>query len=410
MHYAFGEFELDTGLRTLRRRGVEVDIQEKALDVLVYMIEHRGGFVSHDELLDALWPGVSVTPAALSQSVHKARIAVGDDGEHQTVLRTRHGQGFQFVAEVSLLPAPAATSQPSLDPEQLSIAVLPFVNISSDPEQEYFSDGITEELFHTLTAIEGIRVVGRTSSFFFKGKGVDLRTIGETLGVSYVLEGSVRRSGDRLRITAQLVSAEDGFHLWSNTHDREMADIFEIQDEMARAIADALRIELGVSAEEPLNPSGTEHLEAYNAYLRGMELRNSDAHGPVSTSLRWFERAVALDPDFARAYIEITNVYAVMLFNGLVSREIAETPARSAIARALMLDPPSSDAYDARGHLRQALGELADSEADFLRAIELDPNNTVPYRRYGELLSTALSRPVEGAATSAPRSNRPRRR
>jgi TolB-like protein/DNA-binding winged helix-turn-helix (wHTH) protein/Tfp pilus assembly protein PilF len=426
MHYAFGEFELDTGLRTLLRRGVEVDIQEKALDVLIYMIEHRGGFVSHDELLDALWPGVSVTPAALSQSVHKARIAVGDDGEHQTVLRTRHGQGFQFVAEVTVVSVEDGTSVPStgragtrrglaaavvgalvvvglwtwgpaLDPRpgEPSIAVLPFANLSEDPGQEYFADGISEELINTLVRLEGLRVVGRTSSFSYKNTDVDLITIGEALDVDVILEGSVRKASDQVRITAQLIDAEDGFHLWSETYHRELADIFAIQDGIARAIADALQIELEISPEQPLNPSGTEHLEAHNAYLRGLELTRSDAPGPLLAALGWFQRAVALDPDFARAHVQITEVYGNMLTRGSVSREIAEAPARAAIARALMLDPSSSEAYKARGLLRMALGELVDSEADFLRAIELNPNNAWAYQEYGQLLSTSLSRPVE---------------
>jgi len=279
-----------------------------------------------------------------------------------------------------------------------SIAVLPFVNMSDDPKQEYFADGISEELIHTLTAIEEIRVVGRTSSFSFKNSDADWKTIGEALSADVILEGSVRKAGNRVRITAQLINAADGFHLWSETYDRELEDIFAIQDGIARAIADALRIELEISPEQPLNTSGTEHLEAYNAYLRGLELRWSRASGPVLAALNWFERAVALDPDFARAHIEITWVYAFLLAYGSVSLEVAEAPARAAIAKALMLDPSSSYAYAARGLLRHTLGELADSEADYLRAIELNPNNSDAYANYGLLLSTSLSRPVEAVA------------
>ncbi len=289
-------------------------------------------------------------------------------------------------------------SSPESTPREKSIAVLPFANMSGDPEQEYFSDGITEELIHTLVRLEGFRVVGRTSSFSYRNADVDLTTIGEALEVDVILEGSVRKAGDRLRITAQLINAEDGFHLWSETYHRNLEDIFAIQDEMARAIADALRIELGVSAEEPLNPGGTEHLKAYNAYLRGLELLRSGAPGPSLAAINWFERAVALDPDFARAHIEITSVYAVLLALGSISPEVAEAPARAAIARALTLDPLSSDAYTARGQLRFGLGELTDSETDFLRAIELNPNNAWPYQEYGHLLFTSLSRPVEAVA------------
>jgi TolB-like protein/tetratricopeptide (TPR) repeat protein len=360
--------------------------------------------------------------------VQKARQAVGDDGERQAVLRTEHGHGFRFVAEVSVVPE-TETVPPSVGaargrkiaifsaavvgvaaaaglwlsgsaPQHVepSIAVLPFANMSGDPEQEYFSDGISEELINTLVQLNGLRVTGRTSSFSFKGSDADLKTIGTALNVDTILEGSVRTTGNRVRITAQLISTADGFHLWSETFDRELEDIFAIQDGIARAIAEALRIELGMSPEQPLNPSGTENLDAYNAYLRGLELVYNEAPASLWAAIEWFKRAVALDPDFARAHLRITEVYANMLTRGSVSREIAEAPARAAIARALMLDPSSSDAYAARGLLRHALGELADAEADYLHAIELNPNNPWPYTNYGLLLFNALSRPEEAVA------------
>jgi TolB-like protein/Tfp pilus assembly protein PilF len=388
MRFSFGEYQLDTEARSLQRSGQAVHVEPRAFDLLAYLIEHRERVASPDELLEAVWPGVHVGPAALTGAVRKAREAVGDDGEHQAVLRTKHGHGFRFVAEVFVAPASVATR----------LAVLPFVNMSEDPDQEYFADGIAEELLNTLVRFEGLQVVGRTSSFSFKNSDADLKAIGKALDVNMILEGSVRKSGEHLRITAQLLNAEDGFHLWSETYDREHGDIFAIQDEIARSIAGALRIELGVSPDQPLNPSGTEHPEAYNAYLRGLELIRSDAPGPLWAAIEWFERAVALDPDFADAHLQITYVYAMMLSSSVVSREIAEAPARAAIARALMLDPSSSDAYTARALLGHGLGALADSEADFLRAIEQNPNNPWPYTAYGRLLIYGLSRPEEAVA------------
>ncbi|MBW2543848.1 MAG: winged helix-turn-helix domain-containing protein, partial [Deltaproteobacteria bacterium] len=432
MRLVFGDYVIEPEARLLQHRGERVAIEPKAFDLLVYLIEHRERVVPANELLDTLWPGVNVTPAALSRAVHKARDAVNDDGEHQLVLRTEHVHGFRFVAEVSVESAAdvlSATSTgpawirrniaatlfamalvaaaaglwlsqraPLPEPGEPSIAVLPFANMSEDPNQEYFADGISEELINTLVRIEGLRVVGRTSSFSYKNADVDLRTIGETLDVDVILEGSVRKAGDQVRITAQLVDAEDGFHLWSETYHHEIEDIFAIQDGIARAIADALRIELGASPDQPLNTGGTENLEAYNAYLRGLELTRTEAPGPLLAGLEWFERAVALDPDFADAHVQITSVYAIMLLRSVVSREIAEAPARAAVARAFMLNPSSSDSYAARAFLRHALGELTDSEADFLRAIELNPNNAWPRVNYGELLSYELSRPEEAVA------------
>jgi DNA-binding winged helix-turn-helix (wHTH) protein len=190
MRVAFGEYHLDTEARTLRCRDQRVSVQAKAFDLLAYLIEHRDRVISTDELLDALWPGLQVTPAALSTAVQKARRAVGDDGGHQAVLHTEHGKGFRFAAEASVVAGAEAAPAPLS--KESSIPVLPFVNMSGNLEQEYFSDGITEELIHALTGVGGIRVVGRTSSFFFKGQGIDLRTIGEKPGVGNLLEGVTR--------------------------------------------------------------------------------------------------------------------------------------------------------------------------------------------------------------------------
>ena len=297
-----------------------------------------------------------------------------------------------YVLEADQIPAAEPVAR------EKSIAVLPFADMSADLDQEYFGDGIAEELLNTLVRFEGLRVAGRTSSFSFKGSNANLKTIGEALNVDVILEGSVRKAGNRVRITAQLINAADGFHLWSETYDRELEDIFAIQDGIARAIADALRIELEISPEQPLNPSGTEHLEAYNAYLRGLELARTVAAAPLLAALNWFERAVALDPDFARAHLELASAYALLLTRGSVSTEVAEAPARAAIARALTLDPSSSDAYATRGFLRHTLGELADSEADYLRAIELNPNNSGVYVSFAYLLQEAIGRPVEAVA------------
>jgi TolB-like protein/DNA-binding winged helix-turn-helix (wHTH) protein/Tfp pilus assembly protein PilF len=426
MRFVFGDCELEPEARTLQRQGRGVAVEPKIFDVLLYLMEHRERFVSPDELLDALWPGVSVTPAAVSRAVQKARQAVGDDGERQAVVRTEYGHGFRFVAEVTVAPAPVAAPEvptglrrrwvaaagvaalllvaavawflPRLAADATparSLAVLPFVNMSGDPDQEYFSDGISEELLNTLAQFQGLRVVGRTSSFSFKNSDADLKTIGKALGADVILEGSLRKSGNRVRITAQLLNADDGLHLWSETYDRELTDIFAIQDEIARAIAHELRIRLEVFPDQLLNPGGTENVEAFNAYLKGNEAQSKESPRQYEEAVNWYKRAVELDPNFSDAHVELGFTYAGLYDWGVVSREAFEEPSRTAIERALALDPSSSGAYWALANFRHATGDLAGAEVAYQRAIELNPNNGWAYANYGLLLIQSLGRPAE---------------
>jgi TolB-like protein len=203
---------------------------------------------------------------------------------------------FELVGEISKTRIAETVPISITDIDPNSIAVLPFVNMSSDPEQEYFSDGMTEEILNLLAKIPDLKVIGRTSSFAFKGKNEDLREIGDALGVGHVLEGSVRRSGERLRITAQLIKVDDGFHLWSETYDREMADIFDIQDEVAGAITTALKIRLGTATERP-----TESAEAYALYVEALAIIDP-ADGDHRPAIALLDRAISYDPDFAKAY------------------------------------------------------------------------------------------------------------
>jgi len=396
MRVAFGEHQFDTESRTLQHEGRRIPIQSKAFDLLAYLIERRERVVSSDELLDALWPGLHVTPAALSTAVQKARRAVGDDGGHQTVLHTEHGRGFRFVAEVSAVPASVVTSLPPPNPDQASIAVLPFVNMSADPDQEYFSDGITEELIHTLTAIDGLRVVGRSSSFFFKGKDIDSREIGGTLGVSHLLEGSVRRSGTRIRITAQLVSTTDGFHVCSNSYDRELADIFEIQQEVAAAIARALRVELGVEVAKSVAGRTTDNLEAYTWFLRGTDLSHRANTVTLPGAREAFERAIELDPEYLPAYVGSAYASRLTLDWGTGPLDDTIVRAERRLREALALDPEYGPAHAELGAVLAYYGDWAGAEEAFKRGIELDPSGSAPLIKYGDALAIFQGRPQEG--------------
>jgi TolB-like protein len=272
-----------------------------------------------------------------------------------------------------------------------SIAVLPFINMSSDREQEYFSDGLSEELLNRLAQLPGLRVIGRTSSFAFKGKSEDLRSIGEVLGVNHILEGSVRKSGDQVRITAQLINPADGSHLWSDTYDRNLGDIFAIQEDIARTVAGALRISIGA---RDLRQGGTQNLEAYDAYLRGRSL----GIGGISS----FERAVELDPQFTAAWVMLAESYGSIRLTDPGRKDWPQKEDR-AIDRVEQLAPGSPVAKLLRGRRAYAAGDLR--QADSLLASLADLPSSLSgegYDAYGTfLLSTGRPKAALEVLTQA---------
>ena len=241
------------------------------------------------------------------------------------------------TATAAPIPVSASPAAPRAPPTARSVAVLPFTNLSADPDQEYFSDGLTEELINHLVQVRGLRVPARTSSFAFKGRNEDLRTVGETLAVSHVLEGSVRKAGNRLRITAQLIGCADGYHLWSQAFDRDLDDIFAIQNDISRAVAEALGIALGISDAPP--PGGTRDLQAYELYLRAGSLLRQFSPADIRRAAQLCREALALDPEFSLAYTRLAQTLG-MITNydpGETDRIAAEW--NHAVERALALAP-----------------------------------------------------------------------
>ncbi len=271
---------------------------------------------------------------------------------------------------------PAVVAAAQREVPQASIAILPFENMSADPDNEYFADGLAEEILNALADVPGLKVAARTSSFSFKDKDVDIPTIATALGVRTVLEGSVRKSGDRVRITAQLVNAEDGLHLWSETYDRNLDDIFVVQEEIARAIVGALEVRLATGAALVERP--TENQEAHEAYLRGRFLWSQRTPESFRAAAEHLERAVELDPDFALAWAGLADVY----FN-LPGWE----KAREAAERALELDPNLGQAHAALGSYHAHRFEWAAAEQEYRRALELDPRYSTGHFWYALLLA-----------------------
>jgi serine/threonine protein kinase/tetratricopeptide (TPR) repeat protein len=277
-------------------------------------------------------------------------------------LAKQPGQRYQTMAEVK-----AALESASATPVEktASIAVLPFANMSRDADDEYFSDGLAEEIINALTQITGLKVIARTSAFAFKGKNEDIRKIAETLGVSNVLEGSVRRSGTRLRVTAQLIHAADGTHLWSQRFDRELTDVFTIQDEISAAIADQLKVHLTGGKRQ------TTNIEAYEAFLEGRHHWYNLSPADVTKGLKCYEKAIALDPGYAPAHAGVSEYYLSLAILGMAAPAEVIPKMEAAARRALELDPTLADAHSMLANVSAFLYRWDDAKKHYLRALEL---------------------------------------
>ena len=326
------------------RRRQQVDITGRVVEALVYLVERPGQLVEKKALIEALWPHVVVEDGNLTQTIHTLRRVLGErPGEHRYIA-TVPGRGYRFVAEVRVRGGQATPdavpsrrpkgfwrgSQLSLVllvvvavlawrgrgqpvdepavPAQPSIAVLPFVDMSTEQDQVHFAEGLSEEILNLLARADALRVIARTSSFSFKDQNADIRTIAQRLAVSHVLEGSVRKSGERVRITAQLIDGATSAHVWSDTYDRDVNDIFGVQREIASAVADALHVTLARAGPRRAETSSTQ---AYEHYLQGRHLFNRRSGEDLLQAKSHFEKAVQIDPDYGRAWAALAGVYFV---------------------------------------------------------------------------------------------------
>jgi len=407
VRFDFGNFALDTDKRELTCGPELISIGPKVFDVLVYLIENRDRVVSKDELLDAVWGGRIVSESTLTSHINAVRKAVGDTGAERNLVRTLPRKGFRFVGEVATgRPQPAAMpttavaeasgeegAQPTL-PDKPSIAVLPFANMSSDPEQGFFADGITEDLITDLSKMPDLFVSARNSSFAYKGTSADVRRIARELGVQYVLEGSVRKAGDRVRISAQLIDPSTGFHLWAERYDRSMTDIFALQDEITKKIAEALEIRLSERDRKKLARRYTSNPEAYELFLRGREqfLATNATNAQVKQTLL---KAIRLDPNFAAAYAILFYALYRDWFNQWSDDPLILDRAFEAAEKAVVLDKtlPLARAYLAWAYLSKKQHERAIEEAEC--ALSLDPSSAEAHARLGEILNMS-GRPEDG--------------
>lgn len=387
MRYLFDGFEFDTDRRELRRGSNVVAIAPKVFDLLDFLIRNRERVVSKDDLIDAIWGGRSVSDTSLTTRLNGARTAIGDSGQEQRLIKTLPRKGFRFVGAITqargLTKAPVAGDGqieharpgPAL-PDKPSIAVLPFQNLSDDPEQEYFADGVVEDIITGLSRSKSLFVISRNSSFTYKARTVDIKRVRRELGVRYLLEGSIRKVGKRIRLTGQLIDTATGTNIWADKFDSDLEEIFDLQDRLTSNVIGAMFPKLEQAEIERARRKPTESLQAYDYYMRSkFSIYQWTREGSVE-ALRLSKRAISLDPAFAVAYASAANIFGQRKGFGWIEdakKERAES--RELAERAIQLDPddPMVLAHVAEVY-SYVLGEPETGSAFAARAIALDSN------------------------------------
>jgi adenylate cyclase len=383
----FDDYTLDPVRRELSRNGVALKVEPKVFDLLIDLIENRHQVVSKDDLIARVWGSRIVSDSALTHAINAARTAIGDNGKAQRLIRTSSRRGYRFVGSVRLQagaepspdPAGAASSPkaPALPlPDGPSIAVLPFHNIGDDSEQEYFVDGLVEDIITALSRFKSLFVIARNSSFTYKGRAVDVRQVGRDLGVRYVLGGSVRKDSNRLRITAQLIDAVSGAHVWAERYDRNLSDVFAVQDEMTARVAGLIEPALAEAERQRVLRKPPDRLDAWEAYQRG--LWHFYKYGPKEnqTALAFFRQAIALDPNFAPGHYgyALALQWDVWHYSHRPFEEVQGVPRKEALL-AVSLDDKDAMAHAVLAHMLMWGSEWEAAIAEARTALALNPNN-----------------------------------
>jgi TolB-like protein/DNA-binding winged helix-turn-helix (wHTH) protein len=473
VRFLFADLVLDPDRRELRRGSDLIPVQPQVFDLLLYLVQNRHRVVSKEDLIGTIWEGRVVSESTLTSRINAARKAIGDSGDSQTLIRTIARKGFRFVGTVQAqcgtegpagrkdevppiaTPPPAPSSSTAWKrrrwltgalvaglaavftyqyvpltgvarsvfrraepPKAISfapagrfaVAVLPFKNLSPEKGQEELADGVTEEIISALGRIPNLDVVARGSAFEFKGQNKNVQEIAKALHATHLIEGSIRKIEDRLRITAQLVQADNGVQVWSNSYDRQVANSFAVQEEIAQAIAGALRVPLGLTQGETLVPNRGIDPESYQHFLRAKRMREGRGLTQLPASIALLEQIVARNPKFAPAWAQLALAYQLVPFipfaqdyETIPVEEKRRTAhqwlpkAEAAARQAVQLDPSLSDGYTALGGVLAFRGRFVEAETLFIKALALDPLSPITLHYYNNLLG-AVGRVEESLA------------
>ena len=404
--YSFDTYALDTGKRELRRGLDPVALEPQVFDLLVFLIENRDRVVSKDDLIASVWQGRLVSDSTLTSRINATRTAVGDSGEQQSLIRTIPRKGIRFVGSLrEETPAPASPEPARFPlPDRPAIAVLPFTNMSGDAEQEYFSDGISEDIITALSKLRWFFVIARNSSFTYKGKAVHIKQVAEELGVGYVVEGSVRKAGERVRITVQLNNVTTGSHIWAERYDRSIADVFAVQDEITEAIVAAIEPQLYAAENFRAQRKPPDSLDAWDLVMRALShyWRVTRQDNVVAQAL--LEKAIAIDPNYGQAFGLLGASYMFSVHMGWVEMAVAAPAAERAALAAIRSDSEDPWAHYALGSVNLILRRYEDSLAEYELALRLNPNFALAQGYYG--VSLAYNGRWQEAAEAARRAIR----
>ena len=411
--YRFEEFTLDAGQKVLLRQGKPLLLAPKVLEALLTLVQNSGRIVEKEELMMGLWPATFVEDSNLTYTIVQLRKTLGDDARNPRYIETIPKRGYRFIMDVEEVLSDLDVVEEQHDREDVitesrvaSIAVLPFLDLSPDRDQDYFCEGLADELINSLASLPNLHVASRTSSFRFKSSTLDIRDVARRLNVDTVLEGSVRKAGGNFRITAQLINAVDGYQLWSEKYDRRLEDIFAVQEDIAQSTVRALKVVLSSDHQLALQRIRTTSIEAYECYLRGRQLFYQMRRRSLESARQLYQRAIEMDAEFGPAYAAMADCSSFLHMDwGGVESDLLD--ADRASSKAVEIDPGLSQAHASRGVVLALRSRYSEAEEEFETALSLNPQLYEAYYYYaracfsqGKLDRAALL--LEQAATVRP--------